>query len=401
MISVEEATRIVQENTRPAPIEEVPLLAAQGRILRESIRADRDFPPFHRVTMDGIALRFDGFGQGNQAFEVTGVQHAGSPQQSLKDVSQCLEVMTGTVLPEGADTVIRYEDLDFSEHDGKRYAHVKVPSEIRGLNVHRQGSDRKACDLLFSPGTKIGPSHIGVAASVGKATLQVSQPLRLAVISTGDELVDISQEPLPHQIRRSNAYALAAAFGRVGAQTELFHLRDDQALLRKELGTLLQNFDCMVLSGGVSMGKADFIPGVLAQLEVEKLFHTVAQRPGKPFWFGRSPDGKAVFALPGNPVSTFMCSQRYVLPWLKTCLQHKEEAPLTAVLAEPVTFKPPLTYFLQVQTYQDTDGRLMARPHPGGGSGDLANLLDSDAFLELPAEKSDFAAGERFKVWKF
>jgi molybdopterin molybdotransferase len=401
MISVEEANRIVLENTRPAPIEEVSLLAARGRILREPVRADRDFPPFHRVTMDGIALRFDGFGQGNQAFEVAGVQHAGSPQQSLKEASQCLEVMTGTVLPEGTDTVIRYEDLDFSERNGKRYAHVKVQPENSGLNVHRQGSDRKSEDLLISPGTKIGPSHIGVAASVGKATLQVSQPLRLAVISTGDELVDISRDPLPHQIRRSNAYALAAAFGRVGAQTELFHLRDDQALLRKELGTLLQNFDCLVLSGGVSMGKADFIPGVLAQLEVEKLFHTVAQRPGKPFWFGRSPEGKAVFALPGNPVSTFMCAHRYVLPWLKACLQQQETPIPTAVLAEPVTFKPPLAYFLQVQTYQAPDGRLMARPHPGGGSGDLANLLDSDAFLELPAEKCDFEAGESFKIWKF
>jgi molybdopterin molybdotransferase len=401
MISVAEATRIVLENTHPALIEEVPLLAAQGRILREPIRADRDFPPFHRVTMDGIALRFDDFRQGNQAFEVAGVQHAGSLQQSLKEASQCLEVMTGTVLPEGADTVIRYEDLDFSERDGRRYAHVKLQPESSGLNVHRQGSDRQAGDLLISPGTKIGPSHIGVAASVGKATLRVSQPLRMAVISTGDELVDIGQEPLPHQIRRSNAYALAAAFGRVGAQTELFHLRDEPDLLRKELATLLQSFDCLVLSGGVSMGKADFVPGALAQLGVEKRFHTVAQRPGKPFWFGRSPEGKAVFALPGNPVSTFMCAHRYVLPWLKTCLQEKEAPIPTAVLAEPVVFKPPLAYFLQVQTYQDPDGRLMARPHPGGGSGDLANLLDANAFLELPAEKSEFAAGERFQIWEF
>ena len=401
MISVQQATEIIRANTLTAPIEEVPLTAALGRVLRESIRADRDFPPFHRVTMDGIALRFEGIQQGMETFQVAGVQHAGSPPQSLTDASHCLEVMTGTVLPKGADTVVRYEDLAFSQSNGSDFARLKVVPKRSGENVHRQATDRQAQDMLLSAGRRLSPADIGVAASVGKLTLKVSQALLVAVISTGDELVDIDQEPLPYQIRRSNAYALSAALNQAGAQTELFHLPDNPLLLQQDLGSLLQRFDCLVLSGGVSMGKADFIPGVLTELGVEKLFHTVAQRPGKPMWFGQSNEGKVVFALPGNPVSTFMCTYRYVLPWLSASLQQKPQPVPKAVLAEPVTFSPPLTYFLQVQTFQDDQGRLMASPFPGGGSGDLANLIESQAFLELPSDRTTFEPGEAFDVWKF
>jgi molybdopterin molybdotransferase len=401
MISVEEATRIIQAHAHPSPTEEVALTDALGRILREPIRADRDFPPFHRVTMDGIAIRFEGLQRGIHTFTIVGEQHAGSPPQTLTDAAHCLEVMTGTVLPIGADTIIRYEDIELTERDGQKFAQVHIAPENSWYNVHLQGSDRKAEDVLLTIGTKLSPADIGVIASVGKAWLKVSKPLSVAIISTGDELVDIHEQPLPYQIRRSNAYALSAALTQVGARTSLFHFRDDQELLRLELGKLLPQFDCLVLSGGVSMGKADFIPGVLAELGVEKLFHTLAQRPGKPFWFGSSAKGQAVFALPGNPVSTFMCAYRYILPWLKACSQQPPPPTQLAVLAESVTFKPALTYLMQVQTYLNSDGRRMARPYQGGGSGDLANLTNSDAFLELPPDRTLFEAGEVFPLWEF
>ncbi|MES2731805.1 MAG: molybdopterin molybdotransferase MoeA [Bacteroidota bacterium] len=401
MISVADATRLIQTNAKPSPIEEVSLTEAQGRILREPIQADRDFPPFHRVTMDGIAIRFEGLKQGIHSFAIVGEQHAGSPPQTLTEVAHCLEVMTGTVLPTGTDTVIRYEDIELSERNGQQYAQVNTLSPNAWHNVHLQGSDRKADDVLLTIGTPLSPADIGVIASVGKATLKVSKPLSVAIISTGDELVDIHELPLPYQIRRSNAYALSAALTQAGARTSLFHFHDDKELLRQALGKLLQQFDCLVLSGGVSMGKADFIPVVLAELGVEKLFHTVAQRPGKPFWFGKSTNGQAVFALPGNPVSTFMCAYRYVLPWLKACSQQPPAPTKLAVLAEAVTFKPALTYLMQVQTYLATDGRRMARPYQGGGSGDLANLIQSDAFLELPPDRTLFEAGEVFPLWEF
>ncbi|MBC7920870.1 MAG: molybdopterin molybdotransferase MoeA [Ferruginibacter sp.] len=401
MITVEEATRLMQATATPVPVVAVPLTEAAGRVLREPLRADRDFPPFDRVTMDGIALRFEALRGGRRTFAVAGVQHAGAVPIPLGEGDGCLEVMTGTVLPPGTDTVIRYEDLSFTDRNGGRYAEVTAAPEAAGQNVHRQGSDRRAGDQLLAPGRLLSPPDVGVAASVGRSSLNVSRALTLAVVSTGDELVDVDQLPLPHQIRRSNAYALAAALGQAGARSQLYHLRDDPQQLETELRMILAGADGLVLSGGVSMGKADFVPAVLEALGVQKHFHTVAQKPGKPLWFGTSAEGKAVFALPGNPVSTMLCAIRYVLPWLRTGAQQTPEPPGRAVLTETISFAPPLTYFLPVQTFPGADGRRMGRPRPGGGSGDLANLTEADAFVELPAERKVFEAGEAFPIWKF
>ena len=401
MISVKEATQLVQATATPVPVVAVPLTEATGRVLRESLLADRDFPPFDRVTMDGIALRFEILQGGRRTFAVAGVQSAGAVPITLGPDNGCLEVMTGTVLPPGTDTVIRYEDLTFTERDGGRYAEVTTAPETAGQNIHRQGSDRRAGDRLLVPGRLLSPPDIGVAASVGRSSLNVSQALTLAVVSTGDELVAVDQVPLPHQIRRSNAYALAAALGQAGARSQLYHLPDDPQRLETELRIILASTNGLVLSGGVSMGKADFVPAVLAALGVEKRFHTVAQKPGKPFWFGVSAEGKAVFALPGNPVSTMLCAIRYVLPWLRAGAQQTPEPPERAVLTETIAFAPSLTYFLPVQTFSGADARRMGRPRPGGGSGDLANLTEADAFVELPAERKIFEAGEAFPIWQF
>jgi molybdopterin molybdotransferase len=178
----------------------------------------------------------------------------------------------------------------------------------------------------------------------------------------------------------------------IGWKGDQFHLPDDKDTLRRSLEKILKQYDNVILSGGVSQGKFDFIPGVLESLGVKKVFHQVSQRPGKPFWFGASAEGKTAFALPGNPVSTFMCFYRYILPWLWKSLG-VEVQPQYAVLAEDFTFTPRLTYFLQVSVKND-GGMLMAYPDAGGGSGDFANLKKIDGFLELPMERSEFKAGE-------
>jgi molybdopterin molybdotransferase len=211
--------------------------------------------------------------------------------------------------------------------------------------------------------------------------------------------VDIPDTPLPHQIRRSNSYMLQAALASHGITTEIFHLADDKDLIRQKVSELLDTFDALILNGGVSEGKADFVPTVLAELGVEKLFHKVAQRPGKPFWFGKSPEGKVVFALPGNPVSTFVCCYKFVLGWLKVA--QMSSLSVRATLTEPVFFSPELTYFVPVSTHYANDGRLLATPLQGSGSGDFANLLDCDGFLELPAERTDFKVGEVFELIGF
>lgn len=397
MISTEEALRRVLAQRPVRGSETVPLGQAVGRTLAEPVVADRDFPPFDRVTMDGLALSFTAglpMPVAGNVVLVEATQYAGESPRSFSLPTHGIEVMTGAVLPTGANTVVRYEDLGLREVEGRRWATLNLAPQP-GQNIHRRGEDRRAGDLLLPVGTRLSPAEIAVAASVGCATLRVETRPRVAVISTGDELVDVTETPLPHQIRRSNGLMLVAALAQLGMTAQEFHLPDNRPLLTARLHDLLNEFDVLLLSGGVSAGKKDFVPEVLAELGVQKHLHQVAQRPGKPFWFGTAGDGTAVFALPGNPVSTFLCYLKYVVPFLK----HAEFRMLNAEwasLTETVTFKPDLTYFVPVTTQFNETGQRLARPLKGSGSGDFANLLDCNGFLELPAGRDEFGAGEAF-----
>ncbi|WP_338875876.1 molybdopterin molybdotransferase MoeA [Spirosoma sp. SC4-14] len=394
MFSVAEAFAITQQHLLTLPTETIPLIEATGRVLRQSIRADRNFPPFDRVAMDGIGISFSAYASGQRTFPIAGRQFAGQPPQVLTEPTVCLEVMTGAMLPTGIDTVIRYEDVSIANSR----ATISIDGVEQGQHIHRQGVDRTSGDELLSVGSQLSPSAIAVAASVGQATVEVAKLPRIALISTGDELVDVDETPLPYQIRRSNTYMLRAALQALGITATLNHIVDDEAILAEQLATLLSENDVLILSGGVSAGKADFVPDVLAKLGVQKHFHQIAQRPGKPLWFGTMAD-KTVFALPGNPVSTVLCAYRYVLPYLKASMGLPAAAPQYAQLAEAVTFKPNITYFLPVRLVSSADGQMQAQPLPGSGSADFANLLNADGFMELPADRSEFSAGEAFQVW--
>ncbi|SHL67112.1 molybdopterin molybdotransferase MoeA [Hymenobacter psychrotolerans] len=404
MISVAEATRLIAATIRPLGVEYLSLSLAAGRVLREDLRADRDFPPFNRVAMDGIVVRFAALEAGQTEFLVERTQFAGQPPEPLQNPLAAVEIMTGAALPEGADTSIRYEDLTFrtDEATGRRHAQVQVLPPRAGHNIHARAADRHQGDLLLPAGTALGPTELAVAATIGAATVAVTRRPRVAVVSTGDELVPISATPLPHQIRRSNGLMLQAAADTAGAVTALFHFNDDVAALQQGLPTLLEEYDAVVLSGGVSKGKADFLPETLRGLGVEQRFHEVQQRPGKPFWFGQHPAGAVVFALPGNPVSSFVNFYRYVQPWLLAVQQPAAvPGPVPAVLAADVAFRPALTHFLLVRLEDAPDGRRLAHPERAGGSGDQASLLMSNAFLELPAEQEHFPAGTVLPAWRF
>ncbi len=399
MITTEEATRRVMEHRLPLQTVSVPLKEATGSILQETLRADRDFPPFHRVMMDGIAYKLQDITE-NDTLIVDGLQHAGEPPQTVRLPGYCLEVMTGAVLPENADTVTRYEDLIFYEEEGRKIAKLMVKPEKKGQHVHHQGTDRGAGEALLSPGTWLSPAEIAVAASVGKTHLQVSQAPVVGIISTGDELVDIDETPQPYQIRKSNTYALKAALSEIRIPGALYHLKDTKEDIRRGLTQAFSHHDVLILSGGVSKGKRDYVPEVLAEIGIQQVFHQVRQRPGKPFWFGKQ-DSKTVFALPGNPVSTFLCFYRYVAPWLRAVLGVPDASPPYALLSEEVTFEPALTYFLQVKVQPTSEGQLMAQPFSGHGSGDFANLLVCNGFLELPANKTIFRQGECYPFIAF
>ncbi len=402
MISVEEADKIILKTAQNLQNTEGTLLTkAIGRILAEDLTADRDFPPFDRVTMDGIAIDYSAFEAHQRRFFIENIQAAGLKQVTLKHVNQCIEVMTGAVLPDGCDTVIRYEDIKIENG----FAEIQIQNIDFKQNTHKKGNDRKADDILIPKGIRLSAAEIGTAATVGKVLLQVVKQPKVAIISTGNELVEINETPEAHQIRRSNVYAIAALLNdKFKIEADLYHFNDDEAEITEGVKNILVAYDLVILSGAVSEGKYDFVPKSLTINEVTCLFHKVSQRPGKPLWFGQrvSQQGNnaVVFGLPGNPVSTFMCACRYVLPWIEQFLTGKNSPPQYAMLAEDLVFKPNLTCFLQVKT-ENLNGILMAKPVVGGGSGDLANLNNADGFLELPIGKNTFFQGETYKFVGF
>ena len=396
MLTVEEATRLIMAHSAQWGTTSVPFSEGLGHILAEPISADRDFPPFTRVSMDGIAIDYNAFANGQRHFPIQGTQAAGMPALRLNQPQACLEVMTGAILPEGTDTVIRYEDLEL--RDGSA---VLLIEDIRkGQNAHLQGTDRRKGAEIVPAGTLLGPAELGVAATVGQVFLTVKKLPRIAIVATGDELVPVETQPEPYQIRTSNIYALQGLFRSWHLPADLLHITDNREEIVKKLRATLDNYEVIVLSGGVSAGKFDFVPEVLKELGVQQVFHKVQQRPGKPLWFGTAP-GKTVFALPGNPVSSFMCAIRYVQPWLRANLGLPPPAPLYAVLEEDYTFNPSLTFFLQVKLRSLPNGQLSALPEAGKGSGDLANLANADGFLELPLSQKEFAKGTPFPLWLY
>ena len=397
MITIQQATKIVLENRIDLSIESVKLENAIGRQLREDLIADRDFPPFHRVAMDGIAIRFADFENGQRTFPIVGVQAAGSPQLSVTESSVCAEVMTGAMLPKGVDTVIRYEDILIENNK----ATIQIDNIAFGKNIHKKGTDRVEGDILVKAGKIISSAEIGVAATVGKAELKVTKMPKVAIISTGDELVNVNENPEAYQIRSSNVYTISSLLQQNQIQAELFHIVDNQQVTINKIKILLNDFDVLILSGGVSKGKFDYIPAALETLNVEKLFHRVRQKPGKPFWFGKNANNKVVFALPGNPASSFMCTNRYFLPWLRASMNLQPFQYQYVALGEDFKFKANLQYFLQVKLTYKMNGQVTAKPIAGRGSGDLANLADVDGFMELPAEKMEFKKGEIYPFIRF
>lgn len=382
MISVQTALDLILENKLSLKKVAVPFEEAFGRVLAEDLIADRDFPPYDRVTMDGIAIDFTAYLNGIRAFKIQEMQGAGDLQSTLQSTENCIEIMTGGVLPRNTSSVIRYEDLTIADGLTTINAEVK-PNQ----NIHTKGQDKKAGDLVLEKGVRLNASHLALAASLGKQKLEVLELPKVAIVSSGDELVEISENPLPHQIRKSNVYAVGALLQKLDISVEYFHVADDLENSIKKIAELLQNFEVLIFSGGVSMGKKDFIPDALKANRVETIFHKIAQKPGKPMWFGKT-EKNLVFALPGNPVSTYLCAIRYVLPFFEKCLGIQKDNFQKVILGESVFFKPKLRYFIQVNI-KNENGVLYAFPLKHNGSGDFISLVEADGFVELPNSENE------------
>ncbi|WP_205589872.1 molybdopterin molybdotransferase MoeA [Mucilaginibacter celer] len=398
MTTVAEVEKLVLSQLRDFGTQLLPFEQALGYALAEDLKADRDLPPFNRVTMDGIALKYSAIKKGLNTFRITATQAAGDGPVEVEQDDECIEIMTGAVLPASADTVVRYEDVKIE----KGQATLLLAEIKQGQNLHLQGADKKQGDVVARAGVVVSPAIISLAASIGKSHLLVKKVPRVMIISSGDELVDVNEIPSPYQIRKSNSYTVRAVLKKHNIDADILHIPDDPAITKEKIQHCLKNYDVLLLSGGISMGKFDFIPQALEDSCVEKLFHKVAQRPGKPFWFGRhGDDGALVFAFPGNPVATFMCLHRYFLTWLNAILGLPPKKVTYAALGRDFTFKPELQYYLQVTLQSNEQAQLIAMPVEGNGSGDFANLAVTEAFLELPMERSEFKKGEVFVLWDF
>jgi molybdopterin molybdotransferase len=397
MISVREALDQVLESLPRLGSELVPVTAARARVLAEPIEAPRDVPLFRNSAMDGYAVRSadvaNATPQGPVRLEVLETVGAGMlPTQSLRPLA-ATRIMTGAPLPEGADAVVRVEDT--SELAGAAEIRVAVPA---GANVRLPGEDMRAGERVLARGRMLRPPDIGLIASLNIAAVRVTRRPRVAILATGDELVEVGEAPAPGQIVNSNAPTLAAAVEEAGGQPILMGIaRDRPDLIRAAFADAI-TADVVLSTGGVSVGSFDYVRRTLAGLGYEERFWKVAQKPGKPLTFGRC-GGTPVFGLPGNPVSSLVCFYLYVLPALRTMMGcarvHLPTA--AAILTEEVKKAAGLTEFVRCSLEGSPDA-LHARSTGSQSSGVLRSLSLGDALIIGAPDVDRLRAGDRVRV---
>lgn len=414
MIAVPDALRIVLERTPTAPAEEVPISRAAGRVLREAVRADRDFPPFDRAAVDGYAVRAADLVSGEARLPVSGLSRAGRSPRFLVRPGRAAAVMTGAPMPEGADTAIPVEHTE--EEDGfVRWprpgpgagggapAGAAAPPPRAGSRVTRRGAEAAAGSLLLAPGARLTAAGVGLLAAVGRTRVSVGRRPSAAVVSTGDELAHPSARRIgPARIRDANSWLLAARCRAHGLETRrLGIVRDEPEALASAIRRGLEA-EMLFLSGGVSAGRFDHVEEVLAAAGVRLLITAVAIRPGKPFVFGAAePPGRTlVFALPGNPASALTTFEVFAAPAIRRFegLAAPEPALFRASLGGALPAAGPRRAYLPARLTARPDGSLEVFPVRSRGSGDLSALALANGLVILPEGRGPARAGEEVPV---
>ncbi len=393
MVSFEQALTIVKDKLAEAQarprLEVVPLDEAAGRILAEDVAADRDYPPFHRSTRDGYAVRAEDVAAPPVELRCRGEIAAGGHFDGAVGEHECVSIMTGAPVPQGADAVVMVE---YTESHGDT---VNIQRSVRpGENVVPQASEARAGASVLPRGRRLGAGELGLLATVGKSRVEVYARPVVAILPTGDEVVPVEHQPEWFQIRNSNAVALSAQVAAAGGVPCRLSIAPDRP---EALRSLIQDglqADLLLLSGGVSAGKYDFVEQVLAELGAEFYFQSVALRPGKPLVFGRA-QGKFFFGLPGNPVSTFVTFALFGRPAVAALGGGDFESPtfLRARLSGPL--KPPhgLTAFVPAQVTSSA-GEPVVSPVGWQGSGDLVGVAAANGFIVTQPEQSNLAPGD-------
>lgn len=398
MLTFEEARQtVIREVTRltqspPRTKETVALSDALGRVVAQEIRADRAYPPFDRSVRDGFAVRAADIRPGTKLRWIGELKAGDEPRFSVA-LGTCVQIMTGAAVPAGADAVVM---IEHTRAEGSTIEFLRAAEP--GQHIVPRGREAAEGQLLLAAGSRLGFAEIAVAAQVGAARVQVFHKPRVAILSTGDEVVSAETEPGDFQIRNSNAFSLAAHVALAGGEpVVLRNAKDTEEDLRAKISQGLRE-DLLILSGGVSAGKYDLVEKVLRDLGAEFFFDAVAIRPGKPTMFGTCV-GKPVFGLPGNPISTMVTFQLFAVPAVQL-LGGGEARPLAfleAHLGKPLREKTGLAHFLPARL-DWADGAPRVSPLPWQGSGDLAAVAKSNCFLFVPADRDEFAMGETVSV---
>jgi len=403
-MSFEDARHLVEQHAglvSPGEAETAEILSAYGRVLAETIAADRDFPPFSRATRDGYAVRAQDVAQVPTSLQVIGEIKAGGAHDPAFNIQpgQAASIMTGAPLPHGADAVVMVE---YTSQAGNS---VEIQRSVKtGENFVPRGAEACQGQTLLEKGTRIDHAAIAITASVGKDNLQVFRKPRIVVLATGDEIVEIGQAPGPAQIRNSNTYSLAAQIQNAGGEPVLLPIAPDERVRLKALIEEGLKSDLLLLAGGVSMGKYDLVEQVLAELNAEFYFTGAQIQPGRPVVFGRGgrnrtevsdPQETYFFGLPGNPVSTMVTFELFVRPMIQALSGGKPQPIifLKARLKSEVRAKTGLKRFLPAVFSGEFENVEVELAH-WQGSGDIAALAGSNCYLVIPPDREQIAAGE-------
>jgi molybdopterin molybdotransferase len=395
MLAVSEAQAIVLQHAQPLPPETVPLTpAVLGLVLAEDVASDLDMPPYDKALMDGYAVRAADLPDGRGDLVIVEEVTAGRTPQRPVGPGQATRIMTGAPLPEGADAVIMVERT--RSLDGGVRIEDSPPKP--GQNILTRGREMRRGETVLRAGAVLRPQEFGLLATVGRTAIRVQPGPRVAVLSTGDEVVEAPQVPGPGQIRNGNGPMLLAQVARAGGVPHYLGIaRDRPESLRPRIAEGLQA-PVLVLSGGVSAGQLDLVPGVLQELGVTAHFHKVAMKPGKPVFFGTH-GSTLVFGLPGNPVSSLVCFELFVRPALRRLRGHADAGPrlVRASLAEDFAYRTDRPTYHPACLETDA-GAWRVRPVPWFGSPDLRGLLPANAFVLFPVGDHRHRAGDVFSV---
>jgi molybdopterin molybdotransferase len=400
MLTFQQALSVVKEKLETAkpnpPAAILPLGGVQGRVLAEDIRADRDYPPFNRSTRDGFAVLSSDLASLPVTLKRVGELRAGEHFAGNLEAGQCVEIMTGAPLPEGADAVVMIEHVRVNG-SAVEFSRAIGPFE----NVVRRGSEAASGAQILARGRRLSAAEMGLLASVGRAQVKVFAQPRVSILPTGDEVVPVEQTPQWFQIRNSNAVTLAAVVAEAGGVPRVVGIAPDR---KEPLRQLIEDGltdDVLLLSGGISMGKYDLVAEVLQELDAEIYFQGVAIRPGKPLAFGRVHE-KFFFALPGNPVSTFATFELFVRPAIARLGGAGFESPgfLRARLGNPYQHKSGLTAFMPARVHTES-GEPVVSLVAWQGSGDLVGVSAANCFLVVHPEQIELKEGDWVDVlWR-